>query len=51
MPNYRVIVQETKSYFVEADNKENAGYQAMNTPVMYQSCTLDRCDIDEVEDE
>ena len=49
MPNYRIIVQETKSYFVEADNKENAEYQAMNTPVMYQSCTLDRFEIDEVE--
>ena len=51
MPKYRIIVQETKSYFVEADNKGRAAYRAMNTPTMYQSCTLDRLDIEEVSDE
>ena len=30
MPNYRIIVQETKSYFVEAANKEDAASQVFD---------------------
>ena len=49
MPKYRIIVQETKSYFVVADNEELAMDNAdMDTE---QSCTVDRCEIQEVEDD
>ena len=46
MPNYRIIVQETKSYFVEADNEELAMDNADIDHV--QSHTIDRCEIEEV---
>ena len=49
MPNYRISVTETKSYLVEADNEElaidNADF------ANEQSCTVDRYEIKEVEDE
>ena len=56
MPNYRIIVQETKSYFLEADNRADAAHQlsewedaALEYRTPYQSWTVDRFDIDEVE--
>ena len=48
MSKYRVIVQETKSYFVEADNEELAMDNANVDHV--QSCTVDRYEIEEVID-
>ena len=30
MPNYRIIVRETKTYFVEAANKEDAATQVFD---------------------
>ena len=46
MSNYRIIVTETKSYFVEADNEDMALDRAdMDTE---QSCTIDHLDIEEV---
>lgn len=48
MPKYRIIVQETKSYFVEADNEELAMDNANVDHV--QSCTVDRYEIEEVID-
>ena len=53
MPNYRIIIQETKSYFIEADNKENAVNQIFDERDVFgciepQSCTTDRFDIKEI---
>ena len=48
MPNYRIIVQETKSYFVEADNEELAMDSTDASNV--HSSTLDRFEIEEVID-
>ena len=45
MPNYRIIVQETKSYFVEADNEELAMDAAEDSNV--HSRTLDFYEIEE----
>ena len=52
MPKYRVIVQETKSYFVEANNKDVIAENLLDYADAdhEQSCTLDRCDIEEVID-
>ena len=52
MPKYRIIVQETKSYFIEADNEELA-MDNVNSDLetLVQSCTLDHFEIKEVEDE
>ena len=49
MPNYRIIVQETKSYFVEADNEELAMDSTDASNV--HSSTLDRFEIEEVMNE
>ena len=49
MPKYRIIVQETKSYFVEADNEELA-MDNVDVAVV-ESCTLDHFEIKEIEDE
>ena len=45
MPNYRIIVQETKSYFVEADNEELAMDAAEDSNV--HSRTLDFYEVEE----
>ena len=45
MPNYRIIVQETKSYFIEADNEELAMDAAEDSNV--HSRTLDFYEIEE----
>ena len=49
MPNYRIISQQTKSYFIEADNEELA-MDAAGDSNMYSS-TLDFYEVQEVEDE
>ena len=52
MPKYRIIVQETKSYFIEADNEELARDNVnSDLETLVQSCTLDRFEIQEIEDE
>ena len=45
MPNYRIIVQETKSYFIEADNEELAMDKIGDDNV--HSRTLDFYEIEE----
>jgi len=47
MPKYRIIVQETKSYFIESDNEELAMDSTDDSNV--HSSTLDRFEIQEVE--
>ncbi len=51
MPKYRIIIQETKSYFVEADNEELASWQVKHDlETLVQSRTLDHFEIEEVID-
>ena len=51
MPKYRIIVQETKSYFLEADNEELAMDKVdSDLETLVQSCTLDHFEIKEVEE-
>ena len=49
MPKYRVIITETKSYSVEADNEESAMDKVGEPEIA--SRTLDFYEIKEVEDE
>ena len=50
MPKYRIIVTETKSYFIKADNEEMAMDYADNRSHP-NSTTLDHFEIKEVADE
>tara|TARA_B100001123_G_C15158431_1_gene966453 strand:+ start:771 stop:926 length:156 start_codon:yes stop_codon:yes gene_type:complete len=51
MPKYRIIVQETKSYFLEADNEELAIDNVnIDLETLVQSSTLDRFEIKEIEE-
>ena len=51
MPKYRIIVQETKSYFIEADNEELAMDKVdSDLETLVQSCTLDQFEIKEIEE-
>tara|TARA_Y100000310_G_C20158823_1_gene568178 strand:- start:268 stop:420 length:153 start_codon:yes stop_codon:yes gene_type:complete len=50
MPKYRIIVQQTKSYFIKADNEEMA-MDIADRRSHPNSTTLDRFEIKEVTNE